>query len=104
MTSHIAVFVIGSGRVRAERNFNLIAKEMNISIQNLEINITGNINPEKLLGISDKERAGFKSLNIQLNIKSDASKQVIQELVNKVKERCPVNDNLANMTPVNYSI
>ncbi len=83
---------------------NMIAKEMGISIKSLEINITGDINPEKLLGISDKERAGFKSLNIQLNIKSDASKQVIQELVNKVKERCPVNDNLANMTPVNYSI
>ncbi len=51
---------------------NLIAKEMGISTKSLEINITGDINPEKLLGISDKER-------------------------------CPVNDNLANTTPVNYS-
>lgn len=83
---------------------NLIAKEMNIAIQYLEINITGNINPEKLLGISDKERAGFKSLNIQLDIKSDASKEMLQKLLNQVNERCPVNDNLANTTPVNYSI
>ena len=77
---------------------------MNISIQNLEINITGNINPEKLLGISDKERAGFKSLSIQLDIKSDASKDMIQKLVNQVKERCPVNDNLVNSTTVSYSM
>ena len=83
---------------------NLIAKEMNIAIQHLEINITGNINPEKLLGISDKERAGFKSLNIQLDIKSDASKEMLQKLLNQVNERCPVNDNLANTTHVNYSI
>lgn len=83
---------------------NLIAKEMNISIQRLEINITGNINPEKLLGISDKERAGFKSLTIQLDIKSDASKDTIQKLVNQVKERCPVNDNLVNSTTVSYSM
>ena len=82
---------------------NLVAKEMGIAIKNLDINISGDINPEKLLGISDKERAGFKSLNIQLNIKSDASKDVIQKLINQVKERCPVNDNLANITPVNYS-
>ena len=82
---------------------NLIAKEMNIAIQHLEINIAGNINPEKLFGVSDKERAGFRSLNIQLDIKSDASKEMLQKLLNQVKERCPVNDNLTNMTPVNYS-
>ena len=82
---------------------NLIAKEMGITIENLEINITGDINPEKLFGISDKERAGFKSLNIQLHIKSDASKEMLQKLLNQVKERCPVNDNLTNTTPVNYS-
>ena len=83
---------------------NLIAKEMGITIKSLEINITGDINPEKLLGISDKERAGFKSLNIQMTIKSDASKDMLQKLLTQVKERCPVNDNLANTTPVNYSI
>ena len=83
---------------------NLIAKEMGITIKSLEINITGDINPEKLLGISDKERAGFKSLNIQLDINSDATKDMLQKLLIQVKERCPVNDNLANTTPVNYSI
>ena len=82
---------------------NLIAKEMGITIENLKINITGDINPEKLLGISDKERAGFKSLNIQLDIKSDASRDMIQKLLSQVRERCPVNDNLTNTTPVNYS-
>lgn len=83
---------------------NVIAKEMNIVINSLQIGITGDINPEKLLGISNKERAGFKSLNIKIDIKSDASKDMIQQLLNSVKERCPVNDNLANTTPINYSI
>lgn len=83
---------------------NLIAKEMSITIKHLEINITGDINPEKLLGISNKERAGFKSLSVYLEIKSDASKDMLQKLVNQVKERCPVNDNLTNRTPVNYTM
>ena len=77
---------------------------MGITIKSLEINTTGDINPEKLLEISDKERAGFKSLNIQLDINSDATKDMLQKLLIQVKERCPVNDNLANTTPVNYSI
>ncbi len=83
---------------------NLIAKEMGITIKSLDINIIGDINPEKLLGISDKERAGFKSLNIHMNINSDANQDMLQKLLTQVKERCPVNDNLANRTPVNYSI
>ena len=83
---------------------NLIAKEMGITIKNLEINIIGDINPEKLLGVSDIERAGFKSLNIHLDIESGASKEVLQKLLNQVKERCPVNDNLKNTTPIIYSI
>ena len=83
---------------------NLIAKEMSITITNLEINIVGDINPQKLLGLSDKERAGFKSLNVQLDIKSDASKEMLHQLLSQVKERCPVNDNLTNTTPISYSI
>ncbi len=82
---------------------NLIAKEMGIIIKNLEINISGNINPEKLLGISDKERAGFKSITAHLNINSNASEAKLKELIEQVKERCPVNDNLANPTSISIS-
>jgi uncharacterized OsmC-like protein len=83
---------------------NLIAKEMGIVIKNLEIDISGNINPEKLLGISNKERAGFKSITVHININSDASKVNLKKLLDQVKERCPVNDNLANPTTVYFSM
>ena len=83
---------------------NLIAKEMGIIIKKLEIDISGNINPEKLLGISDKESAGFKSITVHINIDSDASKVWIKKLLDQVKERCPVNDNLANPTTVSFSM
>jgi uncharacterized OsmC-like protein len=81
---------------------NLIAKEMGILMYSLEIDISGEINPDKLMGISNKERAGFKSLNVYLNIKSNASPKDLQKLLAQVKERCPVNDNLLNTTPINY--
>ena len=83
---------------------NLIAKEIGIIIKNLEIDISGNINPEKLLGISNKERAGFKSITVHININSNASKVKIKKMLDQVKERCPVNDNLANPTTVSFSM
>jgi uncharacterized OsmC-like protein len=81
---------------------NLIAKEMGILMYSLEINISGEINPDKLMGISNKERAGFKALNVDLNIKSNGTPKDLQKLLAQVKERCPVNDNLFNTTPINY--
>ncbi len=45
-----------------------------------------------------------QALNVQFKIDSDAEVDVIQNLINQVKERCPVNDNLANPTPIFYFI
>lgn len=83
---------------------NLVAKEKNIAIKELKINIDGDINPEKFLGVSNKERAGFQSLNVYIDIDSAASEDEISELIEVVKNRCPVNDNLVNTTPINYFI
>lgn len=84
--------------------FNIVAKEMAVKIEKLKININGDINPERFLGISNEERAGFKSLNIQIDLKTDTDIETEQLLIHRVKDRCPVNDNLSNVTPVNYSI
>jgi uncharacterized OsmC-like protein len=63
----------------------------------------GDINPEKFLGISDNERTGFKSINVNIELRTNADKATEALLIEKVKSRCPVNDNLANPTPIQYS-
>ncbi len=82
--------------------FGIVAKELNIEIKNLEINIDGDINPAKFLGISDEERAGFKSLNVDIKLETNADDEKEALLIQTVKNRCPVNDNLSNPTPINY--
>ncbi len=83
--------------------FNLVAKELDIEIKNLEINIDGSINPEKFLGISATERAGFKNINVDVKFATNVNEEKEKELIKAVKERCPINDNLSNPTPINYS-
>jgi uncharacterized OsmC-like protein len=83
---------------------NLIAKELNIPISNLKINVTGNLNPAKFLGLDDTERAGFKNLEATIEVDSPASEEQIALLLKTVEERCPVNDNLSNPTPISVSI
>lgn len=82
--------------------FGIVAKELNIEIKSLEINIDGDINPAKFLGISNEERAGFKSINVDINLITNSDKSGDKLLIETVKNRCPINDNLSNPTPINY--
>lgn len=82
--------------------FGIVAKELNIEIKSLQINIDGDINPAKFLGISNEERAGFKLLNVEINLVTNVDKETETLLIQTVKSRCPINDNLSNPTPINY--
>ena len=82
----------------------LVAKELGFSIQKLHIEVTGNINPIKLFGVSDAERAGFKEIELKLVPETNASIETLAEWLRIVQERCPVKDNLANSTPVKVSV
>jgi len=82
----------------------LVAREKNIEIRYLRINIHGEINPQRLFGQSFDERAGFCSIHVEIEIQTNASQEENEALIREVKERCPVNDNIANVTPVSYLV
>ncbi|RRO16771.1 OsmC family protein [Flavobacteriaceae bacterium 14752] len=83
---------------------NLVAKEQGITIDDLSINIKGDINVSKLLGMSSDGRAGFQSLNVSINFNTNVSEEKLKFLIDQVKQRCPVSDNLSQKTPINYQI
>lgn len=82
----------------------LIAKELNINLKKLTIKVDGNINPDRLFGKSYEDRAGFKQINLSLHPETDASPELLKRWLIEIENRCPVNDNLVNQTPVSVSI
>ncbi len=78
----------------------VVAKELGFTIKNLRIEVSGELNPERFLGSSYKERAGFKSINLNLIPDTDAPIETLTKWLQIVEERCPVKDNLQNKTPV----
>lgn len=82
----------------------LVAKELNFEIRKLTIEVQGNINLNKFLGISNKGRAGFKQIKLNLIPETDASIETLVEWLKIVQERCPVKDNLANNTKINIAV
>jgi len=82
----------------------LVAKELGFTIRKLFIEVSGNINPERFLGASDKERAGFKSIQLSLIPDTDASIETLVKWLEIVELRCPEKDNLTNQTPIKISV
>ena len=82
----------------------LVAKELGFTIDKLKIEVEGNINPDKLFGISDTERAGFKAITLKLIPETNASIETLVSWLKIVQERCPVKDNLLNVTPINIKV
>ena len=82
----------------------LTARELGIKIEKLSIAISGNINPAKLFGQSNAERAGFKQIDVEFSPITDASPELTAQWITVIKQRCPVNDNLAYPTPLSFSL
>ena len=81
-----------------------VAKEINLRINSLDIEISGGLNPNKFLGVSDDDRAGFKGINVNLLLNTDGDELQINNLLEQINKRCPVKDNLLSATPVTISV
>lgn len=82
----------------------IVAKELGFTLKKLKIEVSGELNPDRFLGTSKKERAGFKTINLNLVPETDASIKTLAKWLEIVEERCPVKDNLQNETPVKISV
>jgi len=82
----------------------IVAKELNIEIKSLKIEISGALDVDKYLGASTKERAGFQAIEVLVKPISDASGEEIEKWIGIVESRCPVQDNLFNPTPISLKL
>ena len=82
----------------------LIAGELGFKLDKLEIEVNGNLNPDRLFGKSFAERAGFKNIQVSLKPYAEVSPEILEKWILEVENRCPVNDNLLNKTPIKLEV
>ncbi len=82
----------------------LIAKEMGFELHGIGITLSGELNPERFMGKSFNNRAGYKSIEVLVNPDCDVSPETLNQWLNAIEERCPVSDNLSHETPINIKI
>lgn len=82
----------------------MVARERGVTINALEVEASGPIDPSRLQGIPTDERAGYQSIELVFSIDADASDEEVAEIVRIAETRCPVSDNLKNPTPVSVRV
>lgn len=78
----------------------VVAKEMNIDMRGIEIELDGDLNPAKFMGKDDGERAGYQNINVSIKPDCDADVDTLAKWVETIEDRCPVSDNISKATPV----
>jgi uncharacterized OsmC-like protein len=80
------------------------AAAQNIKVDELEMNMEGDIDLHRFLGLSDKKRPGYENIRLTYKVKADASEEKLKELCSYVQETSPVMDIISNPVPVSISM
>jgi uncharacterized OsmC-like protein len=80
------------------------AAAQGIKIDEVESTLSGDLDLQGFLGMSDKIRNGYERIRVNFRIKSDAPSEKIKELVDLAQKRSPVFDIVSHPTPVEVSI
>jgi len=82
----------------------IMASQRKINLRSMHITTEGQLDMDTLLGKSQENRAGFSAIKITAKIDADISQQEKEEFLHEVDLRCPISDNLKNVTEVTHQL
>ncbi|MFB6204211.1 MAG: OsmC family protein [Candidatus Nanohaloarchaea archaeon] len=80
-----------------------VASERGVEVESLDLSVEGILDPAKFFGESDEPRAGYQSIEVDLDLETDSPAEE-EELLKEVKQRCPVSDNISSETPLEFNL
>jgi uncharacterized OsmC-like protein len=80
------------------------AAAQGIKIEEVESTLSGDLDIQGLLGMSDKVRNGYEKIKVTFKVKADAPEEKVKELVDIAQKRSPVFDIISRPTPVEVSL
>jgi uncharacterized OsmC-like protein len=82
----------------------IVAGQQKIDLRGVEVEISGDLNLDVLRGQEKNERAGFTSITAKVKVDADMTKEEKEAFLEEVDKRCPVSDNLMNLTSVTVDL
>jgi uncharacterized OsmC-like protein len=75
-----------------------------IRIDEVESKLEGDLDLRGFLGMSENVRNGYENIRVTFNVKADAPREKIEELVELAQKRSPVFDIVSNAVPVSVKL
>lgn len=82
----------------------VVAKEMNMPLSGLTIDLEGDLDPAKFMGKATQERAGYQEIRVKIKPDTVADEETLAKWRDAIETRCPVSDNLQHVTPVTITL
>ncbi len=78
----------------------IAAKQKQLPIRNISVRVEGELDTDVLMGKSADVRAGFTAIKVITTIDGDMTQEEKEKFLHEVDARCPISDNIANITPI----
>ncbi|NQT93836.1 MAG: OsmC family protein [Lentisphaerae bacterium] len=82
----------------------IAAHQKKIALRGMEVTVEGDLDVDTLLGKSQQSRAGFPGITVRAKIDADLTDEQKREFLKEVDERCPVSDNLRQVTTITTEV
>jgi putative redox protein len=78
----------------------IIANQKKLCVRGIEVTVEGDIDTDGLLGKPSEKRVGFSAITACVKIDADMSTAEKEQFLHEIDLRCPISENLQNVTPV----
>jgi putative redox protein len=82
----------------------IIAKQRHLPVRKIEVHIEGEVDTNVFMGKSTEARAGFSGIRVHTRIDADMSQEEKEAFIHDVDARCPISDNIQNLTPIEFVV
>jgi len=82
----------------------IVARQKKIELRGMTVKVAGELDVEVLLGKHSDTRAGFTGVTVTAVIDADISKEEKEAFLHEVDRRCPVSENIRNLTPMRFEV
>ena len=82
----------------------IIADQKRIDLKSINATVDGDIDTDYLLGLTTEGRAGFTSIRLNIEVEANLSDEEKEAFVKEIARRCPVSNNIEEISHVEWNI
>ncbi len=82
----------------------IAAKQKKINLRGMDVKVEGELDIEALMGRNPDAHSGFGGITVRARIDADMTKEEKEQFLAEVERRCPVSDNIRNLTQMHLAV